>query len=98
MQPKCNDCKSSDGLAAPMLKDAAWQQLAGKHEWLCAECCFKRAIARRVDMRFSELLPCSFNLFHRPVSWFDLFYKAEELKPDLYEWGEALEGSARAGE
>ena len=78
--------------------NSTWQRFAEKHEWLCAECCFKRAIARRVDLKFSDLLPCSFNLFHRPVSWFDLFYKAEEPKPDLGEWREALEESARAGE
>jgi hypothetical protein len=74
-------------LAAPMFKDKTLQQLAEKHEYLCAGCCFNRAIARDVVLTFSDLLPCRFNLFGKP-SWFDLFYEAARpvTGPELEEW------------
>jgi hypothetical protein len=40
-----------------------------------------------VPIRFADLMPCPFNLFHAPHSWFDLFLSAETETPpaDLME-------------
>jgi hypothetical protein len=35
---------------------------------------------------FADLLPCPFNLFHRPYSWFDLFTQMEGPPQNLAEW------------
>ncbi len=59
-----------------MFHDATWQRLADEHErLLCSDCLLTRAIDRQVDLTLADLLPCAFNLFHRPFSWFDLFRK-----------------------
>jgi hypothetical protein len=63
-----------------MLTDAAWSRLAKQGELLCAECFFARAIERKVPIGLTDVLPCPFNLFHRPLSWFDLFAKGERRK------------------
>ncbi|MEO6781844.1 MAG: hypothetical protein ABI407_11485 [Bradyrhizobium sp.] len=75
-----------------MLLDATWQQLAKKHETLCAKCTFDRARKRRVNLTFDDLLPCVSNL---AGPWFDLFRGAEPpdrpvLSERAYAWQHAM--------
>jgi hypothetical protein len=60
-----------------MLHDAAWSKIADKNETLCAPCFFQRVNERRVPLSLADLLPCSFNLWHWPHSWFNLFASKE---------------------
>jgi hypothetical protein len=39
---------------------------------------------------FADLRPCSWNLFHRPHSWFDLFTQMEGPPQNLAEWEAAI--------
>jgi hypothetical protein len=61
-----------------MLRNKAWLSLAHKHETLCDKCFYTRSIERQVYIGLAELLPCLFNLFHSPHSWFDLFLRRED--------------------
>jgi hypothetical protein len=92
--PQCDCCHKKNISLAPMLKDATWQSLAEEHEFLCDKCVFDRAAKRQVDLTFDDLLPCAFNLFHHPQSWFDLFLSAEDFDPFAHalskDWLDAL--------
>ena len=73
----------------PMLHDHIWQQIAAPGErMLCDMCMYDRAfewLGRTLAL--ADLQPCSFNLFHRPDSWFDVFSHWEEGPPqNLAEW------------
>jgi hypothetical protein len=72
----------------PILHDHIWRQLAGPHEALCLMCMGQRAAHRLGRMlTLADLRPCSWNLFHRPHSWFDLFVEMEGAPPsNLDEW------------
>jgi hypothetical protein len=72
---RCDGCRQSfnDVPRAPMLRDAAWRKLADPQAILCAGCMLERAIDRSVDLTLADLLPCPFNLFHAPRSWYHLF-------------------------
>lgn len=79
----CGDCGKTLNVVelAPMLHDAVWCKLAGRHEMLCAECMFTRATARDVRLSLASLQPCEFNLMCSPVSWFELFASIEIRPP-----------------
>lgn len=79
----CDDCGKTPNVVelAPMLHDAVWCKLAGRHEMLCAECLFTRAAARNVRLSLASLQPCEFNLMCSPVSWFELFASVEIRPP-----------------
>jgi hypothetical protein len=90
----CDDCHRSfpDVIMAPVLHDHIWQRLARQDETLCGECMFERAVEQRIRPTLADLLPCPFNLFHSPLSWFEFFAKDELTPPkNLAEWGEALQ-------
>jgi hypothetical protein len=83
----CTECKS-EGSAAPMLRDEAWARIAGPCENLCAACVWKRLKERGVRIELASLKPCPFNLFHRPMSWFDIFTRWSKDDPpvDIAAW------------
>jgi len=86
----CGNCGAER--AAPMLRDEAWLRLAAKHEVLCSQCMFQRASDRNVRLNFPDLLPCGFNLFHHPFSWFALFRGPDaEAPPISDEWRDAAQ-------
>jgi hypothetical protein len=70
-----------------MLRDDVWQKIAAPNEMLCGKCTLDRSVAKlgRVTT-FADLLPCPFNLFHQPVSWFDVFTHLEGPPQNLAEW------------
>lgn len=72
---KCDGCRRSwrKVRAGPMLHDEVWHRLAAEHETLCFGCILDRATKRKVDLSIISLLPCAFNLFHWPHSYFNLF-------------------------
>jgi hypothetical protein len=81
---------------APMLQDEAWCKLADENELLCAECCFKRAFERGIDLTRVNLRLCVLNLAGWPSSYFNLFTDAKKQsakgRPHVYEryletWG-----------
>jgi hypothetical protein len=39
---------------------------------------------------FADLLPCGWNLFHRPYSWFDRFMEKEGPPQNLAKWQAAI--------
>jgi hypothetical protein len=87
MTNRCDGCGLLDVDFGPMLRDDIWQKIAAPGEMLCGKCMIDRAVERmgRVPT-FSDLLPCPFNLFHQPVSWFDLFTRMEGPPQNLAEW------------
>jgi hypothetical protein len=90
----CPGCRSFDQVPhAPMLRDAAWAELAAKDENLCADCMFDRASKRRIPLTLADLTPCPSNLFHRPMSWFDLFASGEPAAV-VAAWLKAAQGAA----
>ena len=73
-----------------------WCKLAAESEVLCAECCFKRAYEREIDLTRANLRLCVLNLAGWPWSYFNLFTDAKkasaEGRPHVYErylktWG-----------
>jgi hypothetical protein len=95
---QCDSCRRSFNNAplAPMLQDAVWCKLAAESEILCAECCFKRAYERDIDLTRANLRLCVLNLAGWPFSYFNLFREAKrqssERAQHLYErylktWG-----------
>lgn len=95
---KCDSCRRSFNNVplAPMLQDAVWCKLAAESEILCAECCFKRAYERDIDLTRTNLRLCVLNLVGWPFSYFNLFRDAKKQSPEraqhLYErylktWG-----------
>jgi hypothetical protein len=87
----CDCCHQEDPDLSPMLKDDVWQKLADKDEHLLGcECFYNRSIERRIPVFFADLLPCAFNLFHRPNSWFDLFLSGEPDTAVSVEWRQAM--------
>jgi hypothetical protein len=89
----CAECKS-EGNAAPILHDEVWAELAEKSENLCALCFFERSTARGILLTLADLRPCPFNLFHRPMSWFDLF-KVNAGESEAAAWLVALSEEER---
>src|SRR5215475_6624477 len=80
---RCDGCNVSLDkiLPAPMLHDEVWRRLTNPGEWqLCGNCFFRRADERGFKLTLAELLPCPFNLFHWPNSWFDLFCRLSRSK------------------
>jgi hypothetical protein len=78
-----------------MFVDAAWARLARSDEMMCAPCAFGAAVNAKISLTLADLLPCAFNLFHSPRSWFDLFLSREGgTPPNLQEW-RAAEIAAR---
>ena len=88
---RCDSCRRSFNNAplAPMLQDAVWCKLAAESEILCAECCFKRAYERDIDLTRANLPLCVLNLAGWPFSYFNLFRDAKrqssERAQHLYE-------------
>ena len=88
---KCDSCRRSFNNVplAPMLQDAVWCKIAAESEILCAECCFKRACDRDIDLRRANLRLCVLNLAGWPFSFFNLFRDAKgqssERAQHLYE-------------
>jgi hypothetical protein len=70
---KCAACGHRKKPLAPMLHDKVWKAFAAAQETLCAACFYRRTIDRDVRVTLADLLPCPFNLFGAPQSWFDLF-------------------------
>jgi hypothetical protein len=60
-----------------MLDNVTWRKLAGESEVLCAECCFKRACERGIDLARANLRLCVLNLAGWPFSYFNLFEHAK---------------------
>jgi hypothetical protein len=82
---------------APMFIGATWAKLARRDELLCAPCVFDAARKGGIDLALADLLPCPFNLFDSPHSWFDLFLRGESrTRPNLSEWKAAGLGENRA--
>jgi hypothetical protein len=72
---------------APVLHDQVWCRLARFDETLCGTCMFKRAGDRHIKLALADLLPCPFNLYHAPASWFELFASDEPAPPpNLSQW------------
>jgi hypothetical protein len=67
-----------------------WRKLAAQSEVLCAECCFKRAFERGIDLTRANLRLCALNLAGWPFSYFNLFTDAKkqsaEPRPHIYEF------------
>lgn len=82
---RCDACGQED--LGPMLRDDVWQKIAAPNEMLCGKCTLDRSVAKlgRVTT-FADLLPCPFNLFRQPVSWFDVFTQLEGPPWNLAEW------------
>jgi hypothetical protein len=82
MSNRCDGCRRSFSKIdfGPMLRDEVWRQLAAEWETLCYDCILSRAAERQVDLSLESLEPCSFNLFHWPKSYFNLF-KSTERQP-----------------
>jgi hypothetical protein len=75
---------------APMLTNEAWARIARPRENLCTECFAARARERGVLLTLAKLKPCPVNLFHRPLSWFDVFTREPDDPPvDIEAWLEA---------
>jgi hypothetical protein len=86
----CDDCDAED--AGPMLHDEAWAKLARPDERLCFRCILRRASERQVELSIASLRPCPVNLFHSPMSWFDLFMSSEHEPPaNIKKWNLARE-------
>src|SRR5262249_16281655 len=62
----------------PVLQDEMWCKLADENELLCAECCFKRAFERGIDLTRANLRLCVLNLAGWPSSYFNLFTDAKK--------------------
>jgi hypothetical protein len=95
----CDDCGKTPNVVelAPMLHNAVWCKLAGRHEMLCAECMFTRAAARDVRLSLASLQRCEFNLVCSPVSWFELFASIEIRPPkNLDAWRAVAAGFPNA--
>jgi hypothetical protein len=77
---KCGSCCRSFNKVplAPMLEDAVWCKLAAESEVLCAECCFKRAYERDIDLTRANLRLCALNLAGWPSSYVNLFTDAKK--------------------
>src|SRR5262245_10962059 len=86
----CNKVLHDEVPSGPMLRPEAWAKLAPANKRRCIACVFNRARELRISLRFADLKPCLFNLFHRPQSYFDWFLSKEPEPPDLTEWAEAL--------
>ena len=88
---QCDSCRRSFNNAplAPMLQDAVWCKLAAESEILCAECCFKRAYERDIDLTRADLRLCVLNLAGWPFCYFNLFRdgkrQSSERAQHLYE-------------
>jgi len=89
MGNRCDCC--GDTSIGPMLREDIWQQLAnGDERNLCFGCMFERAELRLGrTLIFADLLPCAFNLFHRPHSWFDIMLAENGPPSNLDEWRSA---------
>jgi hypothetical protein len=92
---RCDGCHQSFNdpkiTAAPILIDETWAKLAGEQETLCAACFFDRAIELQIDVKLTDSLPCAFNLFHWPRSWYDLFLSKQNSEPaNIDEWRQAM--------
>jgi Domain of unknown function (DUF4262) len=80
--------------AGPVLRDHVWAKFARPNEWLCETSTPQRAMQHGVNLSFVDLMPCQFNLFHRPHSWFDLFIELDRPAPDgeaMKEWNELFD-------
>src|SRR5689334_4364325 len=68
---KCDCCHRSFYKVplAPILQDAVWCKLAAEKEVLCAECCFRRASERGIDLTRANLRLCVLNLAGWPWSY-----------------------------
>ena len=70
-----------------MLRDDVWKAIAEPREVLCFNCILDRTVKRLKRMpRFDDLLPCPWNLFHRPNSWFDVFVELLGAPDNVAEW------------
>src|ERR1700740_2652249 len=80
---KCDSCRVSLNKVplAPMLQDEVWCKLAAENELLCAECCFKRAYERDIDLTRANLRLCVLNLAGWPFSYFNLLRDAKNNHP-----------------
>src|SRR6516164_11780921 len=79
----CDNCRRSLNKVplAPKLQDAVWCRLAAENEVLCAECCFKRAFERGIDLTRVSMKLCALNLAGWPWSYFNLFTTARKHGP-----------------
>jgi hypothetical protein len=85
------DCCNCPGIG-PELRDDIWRRVADTGEdALCGRCMNQRAQQRLGRMlTLADLVPCPFNLFHQPNSWFDVFMARERAEPsNIAEWREA---------
>jgi hypothetical protein len=80
----CDNCRRSLNKVplAPKLQDAVWCKLAAENEVLCAECCFRRASVRGVDLTRASLRLCALNLAGWPWSYFNLLTHAKKQSSD----------------
>jgi hypothetical protein len=77
---QCDCCHASfDEIEpAPMLREEVWEQLTDyPGVQMCARCMFARAAESKVELTLASLMPCAFNLFHWPLSWFNRFAQRE---------------------
>jgi hypothetical protein len=65
-----------------VLEDTVWCKLAARSEVLCAECCFKRADERDIDLTRANLRLCVLNLAGWPFSYFNLLREAKKVPCD----------------
>jgi hypothetical protein len=81
---ECNSCRISFNKVplAPMLQNEVWCKLAAEKEVLCAECCFRRASERGIDITRANLRLCVLNLAGWPWSYFNLFTDAKKQSSD----------------
>jgi hypothetical protein len=100
---QCSDCgrELTKSVDAPMLRYKVWIKLAKADECLCHKCLYNRSITREVPVHLADLMPCAYNLFNAPQSWFDLFLSEEDQEPSpelVREWKAAIAwlGSADA--
>jgi hypothetical protein len=85
----CDGCGHVE--LGPIVHAHIWQQLAEEpREYLCLMCMGQRAWERLGrHLTLADLQPCSWNLFHRPHSWFDLFAAEHEPPSNLADWHSA---------
>jgi hypothetical protein len=80
---------------APVLYNESWAKLAGRREYLCANCLSDRARERGIKITLADLVPFAFNLAHRPYSWFDFFAK-RGVPADVFDkWKEVDDSMVR---
>jgi hypothetical protein len=78
--------------AGPVLHDHIWKRIADPDERVLCGFCMTDRMAQRLGrvLELADLVPCPFNLFHHPRSWFAMLMRDEREPPtNIAEWQNA---------